>query len=173
MNRFFKAIVVIAVTCAVVVVAVTFAKSAWDFIVRLIDPSGDVGATVVDRAEKSPHDKDFNVVIARVLSRAHRSAGTTTIRPAAPTTICRSRASSSSSIRSRACAGSSRCIPSSAPAVGPMFGSAIGGSPAAVLTTPAASVRRTRCSNSRILTAAYAGPCPSPGPAELSCRVAI
>src|SRR5262249_11349759 len=32
--------------------------------------SGDVGATVVDRGETSPHDRDFNVVIARGLSKS-------------------------------------------------------------------------------------------------------
>jgi len=70
MNRFFNAIIVIAATCAVAVIAVTFAEPGWDFVARLIGASGDVGATVVDRVETSPHDRDFNVVIARVLSKS-------------------------------------------------------------------------------------------------------
>ena len=70
MNRFFKAVIVISGTGAVAVGAVKLAEPAWNFVVRLIGASGDVGATMVDRVETSPHDGDFNVVIARVLSKS-------------------------------------------------------------------------------------------------------
>jgi hypothetical protein len=64
-------IVIVVATCAAAYAAVMLAGPALlAYIERLADPEKDIGETVVDRTEKSPHDAAFNVVVARVLSKS-------------------------------------------------------------------------------------------------------
>src|SRR5947208_10790752 len=70
MKKLIAWLVIIAGMGAVALGAVMLRGPVLDYIGRIVDPDRDVGETVVDRSEKSPHDEAFNVVIARVLSKS-------------------------------------------------------------------------------------------------------